>query len=551
MILAAVLLSAACTADTGDDGPEAAPACGSDLETGLSRWADAGFSGSIAIGGEEGFACLASFGLADNANGTPNTEATVFAIGSVSKAFTTAAIIDLADSGALGLDERAGDLLPGLGGPAAEATVEQLLLHTGGLSGSHGSDHEPLDRDEAVAAIGALASDFAPGTDYLYSNAGYTLLALIVDERSGTSYRDYMAEEILTLPSGERLGGFWDGEPAPIGPRAFGYETGGAVAAATGEFTGPHWALEGNGDLAMTAAELATWTRALFAGEIISPEAVATLRATGFEHGGGATELPGWVAVDAEAYGVPAVMSAGGGGDTGHHAVAAWLPETGGTIAVTSNTAEVTAEELLKAIGSALAAGEPIPVPEGHAEVDPAELAAREGAYVLDSGGTLTVAATDEGLEVAADGADAVAAMFTGDYSPAEVEAHEAAVLALLEGGSEAGREELEAAEDEFGPVTGIEAAGTVVEESELRTYVRFSGLEGTGLAWYALDGDTSVAGAWLGAGPPAFTLVPTGEGEYRQENLSGAGAGLRVVFDGDRMTVTGPGGTAEAVRRA
>ncbi len=551
MILAAALLSAACTGETGDDSPEAAAACGSEIESGLSRWADAGFSGSIAIGGEEGFACLASFGLADMANGAPNTDATVFAIGSVSKAFTAAAVLDLAASGALGLDDRAGDLLPGLGGPAAEATVEQLLLHTGGLSGSHGTDHEPLDRDEAIAAVGGLESAFAPGTDYSYSNAGYTLLALIVDERSGTSYRDYMVEEILTLPSGERLGGFWDGEPAPGGPRALGYEADGLVAAATGDFDGPHWALEGNGDLAMSAAELAAWTRALFAGEVIGAEAVETLRGTVFEHGDGATELPGWVAVDAATYGVEVLMSAGGGGDTGHHAVAAWLPETGQALAVTSNTADITAEELLKAIGPALAAGEAIPVPEGHAEVDPAELAAREGAYVLDSGGTLTITATGEGLEVAAEGADAVAAMFTSaDHSPADVETHEAAVLALLEGASEAGREELEAAEDEFGPVTGVEVAGTVVEESELRTYVRFSGPEGTGLAWYALDG-ASVAGAWLGAEPPAFTLVPTGEGAYRQENLAGAGAGLRVVFDGDRMTVTGPGGTAEAVRRA
>src|SRR5690606_33472981 len=152
---------------------------------------------------------------------------TVFAIGSVSKAFTAAAVFGLVDGGELALGDRAGDLVPGLGGPAAEATVEQLLLHTGGLTGSHGEDHVPLGREEAVTALSELERAFAPGTDFGYSNSGYTLLALIVEEVSGRSYRDHMSEEVLRLPGREEpVGGFWDGEPAPSGPRATGYVDG-------------------------------------------------------------------------------------------------------------------------------------------------------------------------------------------------------------------------------------------------------------------------------------------------------------------------------------
>ncbi|WP_158299769.1 serine hydrolase domain-containing protein [Glycomyces paridis] len=552
-ILAAALLTAvgtaACTSDTGGDEPETAPACDADLAAGLSRWADAGFSGSIAIGGGDGPACLASFGLANTEAGEANTEDTVFAIGSVSKAVTAAAVLDLADAGTLEPTDRAGDLLPGLGGPAADATVEQLLLHTSGLAGSHGADHEPLDRADAISALGALDTDFAPGTDYLYSNAGYALLALIVDEQTG-SYRDYVAAEILTLPDGDRLGGFWDGEPAPEGPRALGYGPDGEPAQSTGDFAGPHWALAGNGDVAMTAADLAAWTEALFAGDIIAPDAVDALRATVFDHGDGSTELPGWVALDAAAFGTPVVMSAGGGGDTGHEAVVAWLPDTGVTLVVTSNTAAVTAGALVEAVGPALAAGEALPVPEGHAEVDPEALLAKEGVYALGTGGTLTVTAADGFLEVAADGADAATAMFaSGDFTAEEAADHDARVLAFLEGDSDAGREELAAAEDAFGPVDDLASAGTVVEESELRTYVRFTGPEGTGLGWYALDDHDGVQGVWLDAEPPVFTLVPTSENEFRQENLSGAGVGLRAVFTADAMTVTGPAGTVEAVR--
>ncbi|MEU6857299.1 serine hydrolase domain-containing protein [Glycomyces sp. NPDC046736] len=542
-ILAAAMLAAACTADSGPgEGEPAAEPCDPDLVAGLSGWAAAGFSGAVALAGPDGFGCRAAFGSADSENGTANSNETVFAIGSVSKAFTAAAIAELAADGVIGVQDRAGDLVPGLAGPAAEVTVEQLLLHTSGLNGSHGHDHEPLSREDAIAAIGELESAFAPGSDYLYSNAGYTLLALIVDEATG-SYREFMAAEVL------RGGGFWDGDPAAPGPRAIGYE-GGVAASSTGDFAGPHWAMEGNGDLAMTTADLAAWTEALFAGEVVSPEAVELLRGLEFDHGDGAVELPGWVSLDAEAFGTPVVISAGGGGDTGQNAVVAWLPETGESIAVASNTDAVTAEELIQAVGPALASGDAIPMPEGHVEADPAELAAAEGTYELDSGGVFTVTAAEDRLLVAADGADAVEALFVpGAYTGDAVAEHESAVEALLAGETAAGREEVEAVESDIGAIEAVELAGTVVEESELRTYVRITAEDGEYLAWYALDAQGGVAGVWLGAEPPEFTLVSSGDGGFRPENLSGAGSGLRVVFDADGLTVEGPGGTARAWR--
>jgi CubicO group peptidase (beta-lactamase class C family) len=547
IILAALLLSAACTSDPEVETSSGAADCDPGLEAGLAPWGEAGFSGSIAIGDAAGPSCLASFGTADDS--APNTGETVFAIGSVSKAFTAAAVYDLVDAGTLALDDTAGSLVAGLEGPAAEATVEQLLLHTSGLAGSHGTDHEPLSREEAVAALSALESDFAPGTDYLYSNAGYTLLALIIDERSGRSYRDYMAEEILTGPDGERFGGFWDGEPAAAGPRAIG-RTEEGPAESTGDFAGPHWAMEGNGDLAMTAADLAAWTAALFAGEIIAPEAVELLGGTGFDHGEGATEIGGWVVLESEPFGVQAVVASGGGGDTGQEAVVAFLPETGAAMAVASNTADVTAGDLLRAIGPALAAGEPVPAPEEGVEVDPEELAAREGVYLLESGGSFTVTAGDGALSVAAEGADAVAAMFdSADYTVEDAAAHEASVLSLLEGGTEAGDAERAAAEETIGAIEAVEPAGTVVQESELRTYVRFEGEDGSILAWYALAEHDEIAGVALGIEPPVFTLVPVDEGLYRQEHLAGAGAGLEVAFTEDLMSVEGPAGAVEARR--
>ena len=331
--IAILLTAAALVAGCGTDAPDApgarspAPVCDAELDRAFRAWADAGFSGSVAVttGGEPD--CVAAYGLADRDADRPNTVDTVFAIGSVSKAFTAAAVLDLVDAGRLTLSDRAGDLVPGLTGPAAGVTVEQLLLHTSGLTGSHGQDHEPLSRATAVAAIGRLGLAFEPGSDFLYSNAGYTLLALVVEAVSGRPYRDQLAAEILPLPGGDVAGGFWDGEPAAPGPRAVGYGDAGPTDE-MGDFGGPHWALAGNGDLAMTMGELADWTHALFTGRIVGPGAVGLLDRLRFDQGDGTAEAPGWVAVNAQAYGEPILTTAGGGGDVGHDTVVAWLPES-------------------------------------------------------------------------------------------------------------------------------------------------------------------------------------------------------------------------------
>jgi CubicO group peptidase (beta-lactamase class C family) len=185
-ILAMMMMVAMVVAGCGGgaDTPSTRPAAANRCDPALRAWADAGFSGSISVSTRGKLGCSGAYGRANQAAGKPNTAATVFSIGSISKAFTAAAVLDLADAGKLSLADRAGKLIPELRGPAADATVEQLLLHTSGLTGLHGSDHEPLGRDEALAAIGRLERAFEPGSDFLYSNAGYTLLALIVERTS-------------------------------------------------------------------------------------------------------------------------------------------------------------------------------------------------------------------------------------------------------------------------------------------------------------------------------------------------------------------------------
>ena len=301
----------------------------------------------------------------------------------------------------------------------------------------------------------------------------------------------------------------------------------------------------------MTTTELARWTHALFAGEVIAPEAVELVEGTSFDEGEGRTIVPGWVRFDAEQLGEPAYAVAGGGGDNGHEAVTAWLPESERVISIATNTADVIAEDLLAELAPALIAGDPLPVPDEAAEVDPDEVAAAEGTYELDGGDRIEVTVTDDGLAIAADGATATSALFPpADEADAEARtAHEELVRALLAGETSTGREEVAALEEDLGPIESVEILGTV-DVGELHTYARL-GLDGDeALAWYALDEAGGIAAVEITDHPPTLDVVPAGPGTYRPADPTGRGPEVTVAFGDDQLTVTGPDDTVTAMRQ-
>lgn len=549
--IAAALLFAGCgSAIKSEPGSLVRVTCDPPLERVLRAWGKAGFSGSMAVSTRGRTECTAAYGTADRASGQPNSPGTVFDIGSITKAFTAAAVLDLVDAGELSLSDRAGELLPTLRGPVRRASVRELLLHTSGLVGSHGSDHKPLGRTEALNRIGSLEQAFPPGTDFSYSNAGYTLLAIIVEQASGTSFRGYLASHLLRLPDGSLVGGFWDGDPAARGPRAVGYLEDGS-AGQRGDFRGPHWAVEGNGGLAMTMERLGAWTHALFSGQLLSPRATRIVGTPGFRLPGGQSESPGWVIYDASVFGQTVITSAGGGGDVGQDAVVVWLPKTGRTIAIASNTPTITAEQLLQAIGPALAEGK-LPPPPKQLGRGGDHLSARAGTYELVGGGSFQVGLHEGQLAISARGAQPVRALFPTHpgYSAAQVGAHERAVLDLLAGGSEDGRREREALESTLGPLDGVELEGSIVRDGELRTYVVARSGERRLLLWYALNDQGAVGAAEANTEPPTLLFADVGGGRYQPDDPTGAITAPIVTFERGRMKVRWPGGTVSAKRR-
>ncbi|MDF5758983.1 serine hydrolase domain-containing protein [Spongiactinospora sp. TRM90649] len=553
VIAAAALTAAACSTPSEPARPSAASGaaqCDPEIASELRAWAKAGFSGSIAISTDGRPRCLAAYGTADDAARAPNTPQTVFDIGSITKAFTAAAVFALAEEGGLSLDDRAGELLPGLKGPAARATVRQLLLHTSGLRGSYAADDQPVGADAALAGIGGLEAAFPPGEGYLYSNAGYTLLALIVEKVSGTTFRSYVAAEVLRLPGGRTAGGFWEGQPAAPGPRAVGVLDDGTPGRPGGRFAGPYWAIEGNGGLAMTTRDLADWTHALFTGKIVSPASAKSLATPGVEIEEGRSETPGWVAVDAEVFGLPFLTASGGGGDAGQTATVVWVPGRRIAIAIAANRPKIPAGDLMRVIGPALLAGEPLPTPTGE-RVDPGDLGAIVGTYELDSGGSYDVRTADGRLLVTPSGVDAVRALFPPrGLTRAELGRHERRVLALLTGATREGRKERAAIEESGGPIRRVRPAGTLTAGGEIRTYVTLTTGSRSILCWYAVNEEGGVEASSVPGAPARLALLSTGKNRFQPDDPVGVGPQVRLTFEEGTMKITGPDGRATARRR-
>jgi CubicO group peptidase (beta-lactamase class C family) len=214
------------------------------------------------------------YGLADLEQDTAVTPATNFRLASVSKQFTAASILLLAEDGRLQLDDRVRRWLPSLPAAAEPITIHHLLTHTGGLIDYE--DIMPADLATPLRDIDVLhlleTQDhlyFEPGSDYRYSNGGYSMLALIVERASGISFQAFLRERIFDkLGMRNTLAYVQEGPPVPF--RAYGYtEAGGAWTRTDQSLTS---AVLGDGGIYSSIDDLARWDAALYDDRLLSDE---------------------------------------------------------------------------------------------------------------------------------------------------------------------------------------------------------------------------------------------------------------------------------------
>lgn len=203
-----------------------------------------------------------------------------YSIGSVSKQFTTAAVLLLAEEGKLSLEDPVSRWLPDLT-RADEVTVRNLLSMTSGYQDFWPHDyvfqrmHQPVEASEILDRWASRPLDFEPGTKWQYSNTNYTIAGVIVEQVSGMSVYDFLQERVfgpLGMTSVKNV------DRAPLGENdADGYLRNALAPLRLAPKEAPGW-LFAAGELAMTAHDLALWDISMIDRTILAPESYRAMQ---------------------------------------------------------------------------------------------------------------------------------------------------------------------------------------------------------------------------------------------------------------------------------
>lgn len=232
----------------------------------------------------------AAYGVKNLKAQTPVDVHTRFEIGSITKQFTAAAILQLREAGKLSLDDPLGTYVPQYAAAKA-VTLRQLLWQVSGIPNY--TDTKAFKAliavkngtltiskrgtfEEILSMIQNEPLDFAPGTKWQYSNSNYVLLGRVVEIASGMPWEAYVRKHIFE-PAGMTESSFMSDEPG-IGDMATGYATYQGKRYPTSSFYG--WA-GAAGAIVSTASDLAKWDAALFGGKLLDSDDLGTMTAAG------------------------------------------------------------------------------------------------------------------------------------------------------------------------------------------------------------------------------------------------------------------------------
>jgi len=203
------------------------------------------------------------YGMANLEHNAPILPHTVFRAASIAKQFTAACVFKMVGEEKLSLQDPLSKFFPEMPSYADNITIYQLLYHTSGLRDflqlaelSGYSHHDFFSNEEVMKLIVQQQTlNFAPGTDQLYNNSGYFLLAKIVENISGVSFGDY-ARLHLFEPLGMNSTRFFDDRSMIIKHRATGYapSNNGSFKRSTSPLT-----IVGDGGLMTTVEDLTKW----------------------------------------------------------------------------------------------------------------------------------------------------------------------------------------------------------------------------------------------------------------------------------------------------
>ncbi len=159
-----------------------------------------GVSGSVLVAQKEKVLFSGGFGLSNRNENLQITEETIFTTGSITKQFTATAILRLQEEGKLSVEDSISKFLVNVPIDKKDITIYQLLTHTSGIKANleNAGDFYPIEKEEFLRKIFHSSLNFPPGSEHRYSNIGYSILAIIIEEITQLDYEEYLQQELFS-----------------------------------------------------------------------------------------------------------------------------------------------------------------------------------------------------------------------------------------------------------------------------------------------------------------------------------------------------------------
>lgn len=324
---------------------------------------------------------LSGYGMANLEDGVPIAAETRFHAASISKQFTAFAILLLAQEGKLSLDDDVRKYWPDLPDYGKPITLAQLMHHTAGLREqglllnlSGWRADETYTQDDMLGIIARQRGlNFSPGSEVVYNNAGYTVLAEVVRRVSGQALPAFAKERIF-LPLGMTETHFREVRNEVVPHRASAYYKAGDAW----RISLPNYEHYGSTNLVTTVGDLLKWNQNLLDARVGGKQAMRGMLTSGvLDDGtpigyGGGLRLGKWRGLDTIAH---------NGADAGYRADSVLFPAQRLAVVALCNAADIAPDELTRKVAAIYLSGRlqneirpEVPLPDG-------ELRALQGTY--------------------------------------------------------------------------------------------------------------------------------------------------------------------------
>lgn len=382
------------------------------------------------------------YGLANEEHDIPNKPNTKFRLGSITKQFTAVAILQLQEQGKLNVQDPVSKYIPNSPEAWKKVTIHHLLSHTGGIPSYTSTPDYVKQMRESAKPLDFMARfkdkplEFDPGSKYEYSNSGYFLLGIIIEQVASKSYEAYLRENVFSKLDMQDSGYDWDS--TILKNRAAGY-----VRASDGKHRNAPFLDMGQpyaaGSLFSTVEDLYRWDRALNTEKVLSRKSLeAAWTPVRGNYG------YGWT-MGKTASGRRVISH--GGGINGFATMMIRLPDDDAFVAVFSNLETPDAGRIGMELAR-MAAGETVDTPRVRKAVTvaPAILDRYAGRYELAPGRIFTVTSAQTHLLIQLTGQPAIPAYpesetkvfakeVDAQISFSQIENAKAQVLTLHQGG--------------------------------------------------------------------------------------------------------------------